>query len=436
LLPSSAAKRLPLRSHETSATLHHPERTTQAAQATTEDITEAREAREVTPDSEVKEEREAREDTTHLHLQFHLATLTPVAGEATAATHRVTLAPNATVEIAASHHTNHHTQHMSQTATKSAPLPEERVEREDTPEGTPEAMEAREEREDTTVKHARLSVILPLNLTITLLQSTPASATPAPSALESTAVLHNITEAREAKEEKDLREDRTTEHPTEDTLDTEELTTEELTTEEREERGEREERAPREDTTHQLATLPPVAGEATAATHRVTLAPNATEETAASQTTNHHTPHTKKTVTKSAPLPEVREEREDTPVDTLDSEAREEREDTTVRPARSSVIVPLSIPLLPIPLLRTTHPSVTLAPTATDTTAVLHQLLTATKYATLSEEREAREVREDTPEDTEDTEEKEEKEDTAVLPARSFVRILLRTTIITNTVHP
>jgi len=186
---------------------------------------------------------------------------------------------------------------LKRTVTKSVTPPVEREEREDTTEDILDS-EERVEREDTTAKHARLSAMTS-HLTVITKLTTDSNT--------------NTDSDTEAREERDPREDHTTE--------------------------EREEREEREDTTHQLATLPPVAGEATAATHRATPAPTATEETAANQTTNHHTPQ-HLTVTKSAPPPEAREEREDTAEDsTTDSEEREEREDITVHLVRLSVMI-------------------------------------------------------------------------------------------------
>jgi len=95
------------------------------------------------------------------------------------------------------------------------------------------------------------------------------------------------------------------------------------------------------------------------------------------------------------------------------------------RARSSATTLPLSTTLLSH-LLNTTHPSATLAHTATDATAVLHQPPTATKFAPDSEEREARE------ETAEASEEREEKEDTAVRLARlsatrnPFTRSFLR----------
>jgi len=186
---------------------------------------------------------------------------------------------------------------LKRTVTKSVTPPVEREEREDTTEDMLDS-EERVEREDTTAKHARLSAMMS-HLTVIIKLTTDSNT--------------NTDSDTEAREERDPREDHTTE--------------------------EREEREEREDTTHQLATLTPVAGEATAATHRATPAPTATEETAANQTTNHHTPQ-HLTVTKSAPPPEAREEREDTAEDsTTDSEEREEREDITVHLVRLSVMI-------------------------------------------------------------------------------------------------
>jgi len=70
------------------------------------------------------------------------------------------------------------------------------------------------------------------------------------------------------------------------------------------------------------------------------------------------------------------------------------------------------------------HQRVTPALTAMETIAALHQLLTATKSAPLSEEREEREGREVITEATLDLEAREEREDTAVLHARLSVMAL------------